>query len=78
VELHVEQATQKSWSYRMALRLFEAAFAECENLSAAEQQLLMQEVGVRARQMMPKSDGTAEPARAVTVTGVSVKVEEKS
>jgi hypothetical protein len=74
----MEQGSQKSWAYRMASRLFDAAFDESKGLSDAEQQLLMQEVSVRALQRMPKSNGIAESSESVTVVGVSVKVEKPS
>lgn len=76
----MERTNQDSLSYRMAIRLFDSAFAACDRLSCVEQQSLMREIGARLLQRMPKSDsatGSAEPAK-VTVIGIKLDVHERA
>lgn len=68
---------QASLSYRVAVRLFDSAFAACERLSHEEQQLLLREIGTRLLQSIPKSEIPAEAPQPVKITGISVKVEER-
>lgn len=76
----MERTNQDSLSYRMAIRLFDSAFAACDRLSCVEQQSLMREIGARLLQRMPKSDSataTPEPAK-VTVIGIKLDVHERA
>jgi hypothetical protein len=68
----MEYINQKSWSYRMAARLFDSAFEELDRVPEAERQLLMREISTRLRRRVPKSDVAAE---SPTVIGVSMKLE---
>jgi hypothetical protein len=68
---------QASLSYRVAVRLFDSAFAACERLSYEEQQLLLREIGTRLLQSIPKSEIPAEAPQPVKITGISVRVEER-
>lgn len=72
----MERPHQESWSYRMAIRLFDSAFAACDHLPPEEQQSLVREIGARLLQRIPKPDVAAEASQPVTIRGVSIKVEE--
>ena len=72
----MEQANQQSLSYRVAVRLFESAFAACERLPDAERQSLMREISAQLLQRIPKSASPTEAPQPVKITGISVKVEE--
>lgn len=73
----MQRFSQESLSYRMALRLFDSAFAACERLPYEEQEALIREIGTRLLQRMPKSAVTAEPPPAVKITGLRVRVEDR-
>jgi hypothetical protein len=74
----MEQANQQSLSYRVAIRLFDSAFAACERLPDAERQSLMREISAQLLQRMPKSPIPTEAPQPVKITGISVKVEEQT
>jgi hypothetical protein len=73
MELRMEHADQKSFSYRMALRRFDSAFAECDRLAEVEKHLLLREVGIRLLERMPQSNVTAASPREVKITGISIE-----
>jgi hypothetical protein len=77
MELHMEYADQKSLSYRMALRRFDSAFADCDRLAEAEKHLLLREIGMRLLERMPqpKPDVSAVSQHEVKITGMSIKEE---
>ena len=72
----MEHPNQESLSYRVAVRLFDSAFAACDRLPQAEQQLLVREIGVRLLQRMPNPDIAAAAPQPVQIKGISIKVEQ--
>jgi hypothetical protein len=73
----MQHPDQKNLSYRIALRLFDSAFAACERLPDAEQQLLMREIGARVLRTIEKFPIPTEAPAAVKITGISIKEEER-
>lgn len=69
---------QESLSYRLALRLFDSAFAACERLPDAEQQSLIREIGARLLERMPESTLAADAPQPAKIAGISVKVDERA
>lgn len=74
----MERPHQESWSYRMAIRLCDSAFATCDRLPHEEQQSLVREIGSRLLQRIPKADIATEVSQPVKIRGVSIKVEERT
>ena len=57
--------------YRIAARMFESAFAACERLDEAHQQLLLREIGKRiVKKISPAAPETVKP---IQVIGVEIK-----
>ena len=61
----------ESVTYRIALRMFESAFAACDRLPEADQQFLLREIGKRILKNI--SQVSAETAKSVQVLGVEIK-----
>lgn len=69
--------SQESFSYRMAIRLFDSAFSACGRLTLEEKERVLREVGERLLHLMPKSDISGEAPDQVKIIGLSIKVKEE-
>jgi hypothetical protein len=68
----MEHVKRKSFSYRIASRLFVSALEECDRLPDDERQLLIGEICDQLRQRMPQPNA---PVGSPKVTGITIKVE---
>jgi hypothetical protein len=60
-------------AYRVAVRLFESAFAALEHLPEADQHLLLIEIGKRVLGRMPQPP--LETAKPIQIVGVEIKLQ---
>jgi len=67
-----KQTPEYTVAYRVAIRMFERAFAACERVPEIDRQLLLQEISRRITQMVHATDEPVKP-KPIQVVGIEIK-----
>ncbi len=62
---------EKSFTYKLAARLFDSAFEACGRLSLADRELLLREIAKRVLQQIPNAP--SKERTSVKVIGIEIK-----